>query len=971
MTSGINLPNSVIVQGGVDGAFFPANQIGWGKSTFAGVEFGSTEGLLNAIETAIGTGGTGAVQELKEYLVSEGYITLTELNTKLNDYATKGFVSDANSVLEAALKAWVNEQKFAAAADLTAHTGDAVAHITDDERTKWNAAKEAIDAFLNDNAVSEGVVDTLKEIQEYITSDGSAADKMTQDIAANKKAIEDEVAAREGAVTTLEGKIADAEAAAKSAATKIVEGSDEGEHLSITSSTDENGATTYTIGLSDVASASALAAEISRASDAEAKALADAKTYADGKASAAESAAKSHADSKAATAESNAKTYADGKAATALADAKTYADGLAGNYDAAGAAATAEQNAKSHADSKAASALTDAKAYADGLAGNYDAAGAAATALTDAKAYADGLAGNYDAAGAAATALTDAKAYADGLAGNYDAAGAAAAAESAAKSHADNKAATAEQNAKDYADAQIAAIPGVDLTPYAYVSTVNDAVKALEDKDAEIVTSYTAADNALAARIKTIEDAPYATESYVTSTVSSEIAKVVAEAPEDFNTLKEIADWIANDVTSAAELANKVTANENAIKAISDDYLKAADKTEIVNAYTAADAALGTRIDNVVTSYAAADTALGTRIDNVVTSYAAADTALGTRIDNVEAAYVTADTALGTRIDNVEAAYVTADNDVKTWVSDNYTTSVNPDANSITVSGTKFTFSFENNVMSVNQYIATALKSVSLSTINATKTNTGGGNKYIGTSYELTAGIDVTTTEQTLTINVTNTTANKYKLAVHDGTSYIINDTDFRTTNGNITHDVSEYIMADVANSTVTGTTTWGTNTHSVNTENEKTFSVWVTEEGKTTLAKKTATQSNINASVTVTGMAPVMKGTDATAATCTTKVTDLVYGAVDGEISLGTHTFGAGEVPTIAVPTCAGKTLKGYNAEGSFQDTSWAIVATAEYTLNGCTTEYAIWCITEDPNADVLVPKANAGEGTLLVKLS
>ena len=176
--------------------------------------------------------------------------------------------------------------------------------------------------------------------------------------------------------------------------------------------------------------------------------------------------------------------------------------------------------------------------------------------------------------------------------------------------------------------------------------------------------------------------------------------------------------------------------------------------------------------------------------------------------------------------------------------------------------------------------------------------------------------------------------------------------------------------MADVANSTVSGTTTWGTNTHSVNTEGEKTFTVWVTEEGQATLASKSTTQSNINASVTVTGMAPVMKGTDATADTCTSKVVDLVYGQVNGELNLGTHTFSAGQVPTIAVPTCAGKTLKGYNAEGSFQDTSWAKVATATYTLNGCTTEYAIWCITEDPTAVPLVPKANAGEGTLLVKL-
>ena len=54
MTSGINLPNSVIVQGGVDGTFFPANQIGWGDSTFMDSEFGGTsDGLLNRIENVI------------------------------------------------------------------------------------------------------------------------------------------------------------------------------------------------------------------------------------------------------------------------------------------------------------------------------------------------------------------------------------------------------------------------------------------------------------------------------------------------------------------------------------------------------------------------------------------------------------------------------------------------------------------------------------------------------------------------------------------------------------------------------------------------------------------------------------------------------------------------------------------------------------------------------------------------------
>ena len=55
----------------------------------------------------------------------------------------------------------------------------------------------------------------------------------------------------------------------------------------------------------------------------------------------------------------------------------------------------------------------------------YDAYGSAATAEQNAKDYADGLASNYDAAGSAATAEQNAKDYADGLASNYDAAGAA------------------------------------------------------------------------------------------------------------------------------------------------------------------------------------------------------------------------------------------------------------------------------------------------------------------------------------------------------------------------------------------------------------------------------------------------------------------------------------------------------------------------------------------------------------------
>ena len=69
------------------------------------------------------------------------------------------------------------------------------------------AAQADIDAFMNAAEVGEAAVDTLKEIQAYIESDGAAAAKMTEDIAANKKAIEDEVARATGVENGLDERL--------------------------------------------------------------------------------------------------------------------------------------------------------------------------------------------------------------------------------------------------------------------------------------------------------------------------------------------------------------------------------------------------------------------------------------------------------------------------------------------------------------------------------------------------------------------------------------------------------------------------------------------------------------------------------------------------------------------------------------------------------------------------------------------
>ena len=50
--------------------------------------------------------------------------------------------------------------------------------------------RDRIDAFYASAEVGDKAIDTLKEIQDYITSDGTAAAQMTKDIAANKTAID-------------------------------------------------------------------------------------------------------------------------------------------------------------------------------------------------------------------------------------------------------------------------------------------------------------------------------------------------------------------------------------------------------------------------------------------------------------------------------------------------------------------------------------------------------------------------------------------------------------------------------------------------------------------------------------------------------------------------------------------------------------------------------------------------------------
>ena len=216
-------------------------------------------------------------------------------------------------------------------------------------------------------------------------------------------------------------------------------------------------------------------------------------------------------------------------------------------------------------------AEANAKSYADGLAANYDASGAAAQALKDAKSYTDGkVDGKFDDKGAAAQALSDAKTYADGLNTAMD--GRVDVLEASSHTHSnkavlddittekvnawDTAKANAISSAKTYTDSAITALNLAST--YEAKGTAQNLINGLKLPE-------TYAKKEVESTISTLVGKD--TGKSVRSVSAEEVAKIVNSADTRYDTLKEIADWIINDTTGSAQMANDISA----LKAISAD----------------------------------------------------------------------------------------------------------------------------------------------------------------------------------------------------------------------------------------------------------------------------------------------------------------------------------------------------------------------------------------------------------------
>lgn len=160
-------------------------------------------------------------------------------------------------------------------------------------------------------------------------------------------------------------------------------------------------------------------------------------------------------------------------------------------------------------------------------------------------------------------------------------------------------------------------------------ATASDIVGYVDEKAA----AATYDDTALKARVKANEDAigvlngGATDEGSVAKQVADAVAKIVADAPEAYDTLKEISDWIASHASDASAMNTQITTNKNDIAALTalvgelpdttdattvityidevieglkiGDYAKAADLTAAVDRITTAEGKIDTLEDKV------------------------------------------------------------------------------------------------------------------------------------------------------------------------------------------------------------------------------------------------------------------------------------------------------------------------------------------------------------------------------------
>ena len=176
-TIGIQLP--ILVNSGADGSYvIAANQIAWGESHFYNETFGgTTEGLLTAIENTISTYAGYAIHTAYAR-ANAAYNYADEAYT----YAESAYVRADDAFAYANVAYDLANAAYNYADEAYTYASN-VGAVADDAYAAAYNAQGTIDAFLKGEGLAD-TVDTLKDIQNYITSHGTEAANMVTNITA-------------------------------------------------------------------------------------------------------------------------------------------------------------------------------------------------------------------------------------------------------------------------------------------------------------------------------------------------------------------------------------------------------------------------------------------------------------------------------------------------------------------------------------------------------------------------------------------------------------------------------------------------------------------------------------------------------------------------------------------------------------------------------------------------------------------
>lgn len=217
-TNSIETINTSLAEGGsVSNAIADAKKAGTDAATAVStLENGKVKANADAID-AINNAETGILKQAKNY--ADGKDTAIAAAKKAGDDAAAAVTTLKNGEVKANADAIdaintkigtipegktvaqaIEDAKTAATYDDTALAGRVTVIEGDylkgadkaEVKNEIKTERDRLDAFLNAADVGDAAVDTLKEIQNYISTHGTAADEMVKNIAANKAAIEAE-----------------------------------------------------------------------------------------------------------------------------------------------------------------------------------------------------------------------------------------------------------------------------------------------------------------------------------------------------------------------------------------------------------------------------------------------------------------------------------------------------------------------------------------------------------------------------------------------------------------------------------------------------------------------------------------------------------------------------------------------------------------------------------------------------------